>query len=44
MDAVLKPLGIAPAGVFLDLGISSPQFDDQTRGFRPEQNGPLVGL
>ena len=29
------------AGVFLDLGISSPQFDDKSRGFRPEQDGPL---
>ena len=41
MDTVLKPLGVSPAGVFLDLGISSPQFDDQARGFRPEQDGPL---
>lgn len=37
----MKPLGVSPDGVFLDLGISSPQFDDQTRGFRPEQDGPL---
>ena len=41
MDKVLAPLGVRPAGVFLDLGISSPQFDDQGRGFRPEQDGPL---
>jgi len=41
MSQVLKPLGIEPSGVFLDLGISSPQFDDATRGFRPEQDGPL---
>ena len=41
MAQVLKPLGIKPAGVFLDLGISSPQFDDASRGFRPEQDGPL---
>jgi len=41
MDAVLAPLGVSPSGVFLDLGISSPQFDNQSRGFRPEQDGPL---
>ena len=41
MDTVLRPLGVTPSGVFLDLGISSPQFDDQSRGFRPEQDGPL---
>ena len=41
MDRVLAPLGVRPAGVFLDLGISSPQFDDHGRGFRPEQDGPL---
>jgi len=29
------------SGVFLDLGISSPQFDNKSRGFRPEQDGPL---
>ena len=27
--------------MLLDLGISSPQFDDAHRGFRPEQDGPL---
>ena len=41
MDTVLKPLGVKCSGVFLDLGISSPQFDDGSRGFRPEQDGPL---
>ncbi len=41
MDTVLKPLGVTCSGVFLDLGISSPQFDDESRGFRPEQDGPL---
>jgi 16S rRNA (cytosine1402-N4)-methyltransferase len=41
MDKVLKPLGLQPHGVLLDLGISSPQFDDAHRGFRPEQDGPL---
>jgi 16S rRNA (cytosine1402-N4)-methyltransferase len=29
------------SGVFLDLGISSPQFDSTNRGFRPEMDGPL---
>ncbi|KAK3279814.1 hypothetical protein CYMTET_12318 [Cymbomonas tetramitiformis] len=44
MRKVLKPHGVKPssvAGVFLDLGISSPQFDDTSRGFRPEADGPL---
>jgi 16S rRNA (cytosine1402-N4)-methyltransferase len=42
MDAVLRARETEPvAGVFLDLGISSPQFDDAGRGFRPEQDGPL---
>ncbi|CAE8595574.1 unnamed protein product, partial [Polarella glacialis] len=41
MREVLKPLGVKPNGVFLDLGISSPQLDDAGRGFRPEQDGPL---
>ena len=30
-----------PAGVLLDIGISSPQLDDGQRGFRPEMDGPL---
>jgi len=41
MAEVLGDLGLRPAGVFLDLGISSPQLDDMSRGFRPEQEGPL---
>jgi len=28
-------------GAFFDLGISSPQFDEAHRGFRPEADGPL---
>ena len=44
MKRVLAPIGVAPgsvAGVLLDVGISSPQFDDASRGFRPEADGPL---
>mmetsp|Transcript_107122 Transcript_107122/g.301480 ORF Transcript_107122/g.301480 Transcript_107122/m.301480 type:complete len:497 (+) Transcript_107122:136-1626(+) len=44
MKKVLAPLGVLPgsvAGVLLDFGISSPQFDDASRGFRPEADGPL---
>ena len=48
MVSVLRPiLERAPSGgrelrgVFLDLGISSPQFDEAHRGFRPEADGPL---
>ena len=41
MHAVLKPRNITPAAVFFDLGISSPQFDEAHRGFRPEADGPL---
>ena len=41
MKATLKPLGVRPSGVLFDLGISSPQFDDASRGFRPESDGPL---
>ena len=36
-----KDSKVKVSGVFLDLGISSPQFDDKSRGFRPEQDGPL---
>ena len=37
----MRERGVEPSGVFLDLGISSPQFDDASRGFRPEEDGPL---
>lgn len=40
MAAELGPLGVQPAGVLLDIGISSPQLDGG-RGFRPEMDGPL---
>jgi len=43
MAQVLEDEGLrgAVSGVFLDLGISSPQFDSTNRGFRPEMDGPL---
>lgn len=37
----LEPLGARPCAVLFDLGISSPQFDEAQRGFRPEADGPL---
>ena len=41
--AQILPPGLVGAvdGILYDLGISSPQLDDPTRGFRPEQDGPL---
>eukprot|EP00929_Paragymnodinium_shiwhaense_P048690 TRINITY_DN24587_c0_g1_i1.p1 TRINITY_DN24587_c0_g1~~TRINITY_DN24587_c0_g1_i1.p1 ORF type:complete len:786 (-),score=191.56 TRINITY_DN24587_c0_g1_i1:181-2538(-) len=41
MKDTLKPLGVKASGVFMDLGISSPQFDTADRGFRLEADGPL---
>ena len=41
MAAVLKPLGVEPAGVLLDIGISSPQLDGG-RGFRYKHHTSLV--
>jgi len=44
MGKALKKAGVAPgsvSGVLLDVGISSPQFDDVSRGFRPEADGAL---
>lgn len=37
----LGPLGVRVSAVLFDLGISSPQFDEAHRGFRPEADGPL---
>jgi 16S rRNA (cytosine1402-N4)-methyltransferase len=41
IEDVLGRLGGAPAGILLDLGISSVQLDDPHRGFSYLQNAPL---
>lgn len=41
LSSVMLDLNLKASGVFLDLGISSPQFDEATRGFRPEADGPV---
>ena len=41
MAEELGPLGVKPAGVLLDIGISSPQLDGG-RGFRPEMDGSVL--
>ena len=41
LQALGEELHGGVSGVFLDLGISSPQFDAAGRGFRPEADGPL---
>lgn len=43
MNAVVKEKGLLGQidGVLLDIGVSSPQFDDADRGFSFSQSGPL---
>jgi 16S rRNA (cytosine1402-N4)-methyltransferase len=41
MDDVLSRSGGAPAGILLDLGVSSLQLDDPDRGFSYLENAPL---
>ena len=41
MEDVLRRTGGAPAGILLDLGVSSLQLDDPRRGFSYLENAPL---
>ena len=42
IDEILKDLGIEKVdGILMDLGVSSPQFDDESRGFSYNYDSPL---
>ena len=42
LDSVMAELGVSGVdGILLDLGVSSYQIDERTRGFTYMQNGPL---
>ena len=42
IDEILKDLGIDKVdGILMDLGVSSPQFDDESRGFSYNYDSPL---